>query len=104
MTIASSLLVALIIGLVIGAAARPFVPGARPSTLTVTLTLGVIGAVSAAVLGLLLGSDAGGRGPLTACSLLGALSLLAGYRLISDEVGRSRSVAAAHGAPAREAS
>lgn len=99
----STLVGALIIGLVIGTIARLFVPDRRPGTLAATITLAVIGAVGAVLLGPALGWNQSGLAPRFVIALLGALSTSTGYRLISDEIARIHGVAAAHSGRARGA-
>jgi uncharacterized membrane protein YeaQ/YmgE (transglycosylase-associated protein family) len=80
----------LIIGLVVGALAKLIMPGKDPGGAIITILLGVAGALLAGMLGRSLGWYETGEGAGFIASILGAVVLLAGYRLI---VGR-RHVAA----------
>ena len=78
------LLVALLVGLVVGAIARVIMPGRDPAGLLITSLLGVSGAVVAWVAGRAIGwYDASGAGPGFIASILGALAVLAVYRTVS---------------------
>jgi uncharacterized membrane protein YeaQ/YmgE (transglycosylase-associated protein family) len=72
----------LIIGLVVGALAKLVMPGKDPGGMIITILLGVAGAVVAH----LIGRAAGWYGPDEpagfVASILGAVVLLAGYRLV----------------------
>jgi uncharacterized membrane protein YeaQ/YmgE (transglycosylase-associated protein family) len=72
----------LLIGLVVGALAKLVMPGKDPGGMIITILLGVAGAVVAH----LIGRAAGWYGPDEpagfVASILGAVVLLAGYRLL----------------------
>jgi len=73
----------LIIGLVVGAIAKLLMPGRDPGGFVITMLLGVAGAAIAAFLGRSLGwYRAGDAGPGIIASVLGAILLLAIYRLL----------------------
>jgi uncharacterized membrane protein YeaQ/YmgE (transglycosylase-associated protein family) len=73
----------LIIGLVVGAIAKLLMPGRDPGGFIITMVLGVAGAAIAGFLGRSLGwYRAGDAGPGIIASVLGAILLLAIYRLL----------------------
>ena len=80
----------LIIGLVAGALAKLVMPGKDPGGVIITMLIGVAGALIAGFLGRSLGWYQDGEGAGFIASILGAIILLAGYRMI---VGRRRQVA-----------
>lgn len=76
------IIVALIIGLIAGALAKLIMPGRDPGGILVTMLLGVAGAVLAALLGRAVGwYDNPGEGPGIIASVVGAVLLLAIYRM-----------------------
>lgn len=75
----------LIIGAVVGALAKLIMPGKDPGGVIVTILLGIAGAFIAGMLGQALGWYEAGEGPGFIASLIGAIILLALYRLV---VGR----------------
>ncbi len=77
----------LIIGLVAGALAKLIMPGKDPGGLIITMLLGVAGSFIAGFLGRSLGWYEANEGAGFIASILGAIILLAGYRMIA---GRSR--------------
>lgn len=77
----------LIIGLVAGGLAKLIMPGKDPGGLIVTMLIGVAGALIAGFLGRSLGWYGSGEGAGIVASILGALILLGGYRLVA---GRRR--------------
>jgi uncharacterized membrane protein YeaQ/YmgE (transglycosylase-associated protein family) len=78
----------LIVGLIVGAIAKAVMPGKDPGGILITMLLGIAGAVVAGFIGRSLGwYQAGDAGPGIIASVIGAVILLAGYRLIS---GRRR--------------
>jgi uncharacterized membrane protein YeaQ/YmgE (transglycosylase-associated protein family) len=81
------LLWVLIIGLVVGALAKLIMPGKDPGGIIVTMLLGVAGAFLGGWLGRAVGLYQEGQGAGFIMSLIGAIILLAIYRLI---VGRRR--------------
>lgn len=75
----------LLIGLVVGAIAKLIMPGRDPGGAIITILLGVAGSFIAAYLGRAAGWYAPNQSAGLIASVLGAVILLAGYRLI---VGR----------------
>jgi uncharacterized membrane protein YeaQ/YmgE (transglycosylase-associated protein family) len=73
----------LLIGLVVGALAKLVMPGKHPGGIFATMMLGVAGALVAGFIGRMLGLYAPGQGAGWIMSALGAILLLALYRLIS---------------------
>jgi uncharacterized membrane protein YeaQ/YmgE (transglycosylase-associated protein family) len=71
----------LIVGLIVGALAKLVMPGRDPGGIFITMLLGVAGAVVAGLFGRLLGLYAPGQGAGFLMSILGAILLLALYRL-----------------------
>lgn len=71
-----------IIGLVIGALAKLIMPGRDPGGIFITMLLGVAGALLATFLGSHLGLYREGQNAGFLMSLLGAILLLAVYRLL----------------------
>ena len=71
----------LIIGLVIGALAKLIMPGRDPGGVVITMLLGVAGALVAGLLGRALGWYQAGESAGFIASILGAVGLLAIYRL-----------------------
>jgi uncharacterized membrane protein YeaQ/YmgE (transglycosylase-associated protein family) len=75
--------------LVIGALAKLIMPGRDPGGVLVTILLGIAGAVLASYLGRAMGWYAAGQSAGFIASVVGAILLLAIYRLIR---GRPRQV------------
>jgi uncharacterized membrane protein YeaQ/YmgE (transglycosylase-associated protein family) len=73
----------LIIGLVVGGLAKLVMPGRDPGGLIVTMLLGIAGALVAGFIGRLLGIYSSGQGAGFIMSILGAILLLALYRLVT---------------------
>ena len=84
-----SLLWTLIIGLVVGAIAKLLMPGKDPGGFIITILLGVAGAFIAGWLGHAFGWYKAGESPGIILSVVGAVILLAIYRLV---IGRRRVV------------
>lgn len=80
-----------IIGLVAGALAKLVMPGRDPGGIIVTMLLGIAGSLVAGFLGRALGWYQEGQGAGLFMSILGAILLLAIYRLFK---GRSASARA----------
>jgi uncharacterized membrane protein YeaQ/YmgE (transglycosylase-associated protein family) len=76
------LLWTLLVGLVVGALAKLFMPGRDPGGIIVTMLVGVAGAFLAGYLGKALGYYQPGRAPGFIASILGAMLLLFIYRLV----------------------
>ena len=80
----------IIVGLIVGALAKLFMPGRDPGGFIVTIALGIAGAVLAGWLGHALGFYRGTQqGPGIIASILGAMLILGIYRVA---VGRRRLV------------
>ena len=81
----------LFIGLIAGALAKLIMPGKDPGGVIVTMLLGVAGSFVAGFLGRLIGMyRSPGSGPGIIASILGALILLAVYRVaVGRGLGRS---------------
>jgi uncharacterized membrane protein YeaQ/YmgE (transglycosylase-associated protein family) len=73
----------LLIGLLVGALAKLVMPGKDPGGIVVTMLLGVAGALVAGFIGRMLGLYAPGQGAGWIMSVLGAILLLALYRLMT---------------------
>jgi uncharacterized membrane protein YeaQ/YmgE (transglycosylase-associated protein family) len=73
----------LLIGLLVGAFAKLIMPGKDPGGVFVTMLLGVAGALVAGFIGRMLGLYASGQRAGWIMSVLGAILLLALYRLIT---------------------
>lgn len=72
----------LIIGLVVGAIAKLMMPGRDPGGIAITMLLGVAGAFVASFIGRMLGLYSTNQGAGLIMSTLGAILLLALYRLM----------------------
>jgi uncharacterized membrane protein YeaQ/YmgE (transglycosylase-associated protein family) len=70
-----------IIGLVAGALAKVIIPGKDPGGVIVTMLLGIAGSVVAGFLGRTLGWYQEGEGAGLIMSVIGAVALLALYRM-----------------------
>jgi len=70
----------LIVGLIVGALAKFFMPGKDPGGWIITILLGIGGSMVAGYLGRLLGWYAPGSGPGLIASVLGGMLLLFIYR------------------------
>ena len=80
----------LIVGLVVGALAKLFMPGRDPGGIVITMLLGIAGSLVAGFLGRAAGwYRSPGSGPGIIASIIGAMILLAIYRVV---VGRRRVV------------
>ena len=75
------ILITLVVGILVGGLAKLVMPGRDPGGLLVTMLLGVAGAFVAGFLGHALGWYAVGAGPGIIASILGAVLLLAIYRM-----------------------
>lgn len=73
----------LIIGLVVGALAKAVMPGKDPGGVIITMVIGVVGSMIAGFLGRSLGWYGTNEGAGIIASVLGAVILLAGYRLVA---------------------
>ena len=72
----------LIIGLVIGAIAKLIMPGKDPGGILITMALGVAGSLIAGLFGRALGWYNPGQSAGFIASIIGALVLLFGYRML----------------------
>ena len=73
---------ALVVGLVVGALAKLFMPGKDPGGIIVTMLLGVAGSLVAGFIGRAFGwYQTGTNGPGIIASIIGAMALLGIYRL-----------------------
>ncbi len=77
----SSLLGAVLIGLVAGAIAKFLMPGKDPGGIIITILVGIVGAVVATYLGQLLGIYSEGQQAGLIGAVVGAMLLLLIYRL-----------------------
>ena len=71
------------LGLIVGALARWIMPGRDPGGITVTMLLGMAGALVGGLLGRLFGFYGPGQGAGFIVSTLGAILLLALYRMMT---------------------
>lgn len=71
----------IIIGLIVGAIAKLVMPGRDPGGIIVTILLGIAGALTAGLLGRMLGIYEAGEPAGIIASILGAMLLLFIYRL-----------------------
>lgn len=83
------ILTTLIIGLIVGALAKLVMPGKDPGGFIITILLGIAGAFVAGWLGHAFGWYKAGEAPGIIMSVIGAVILLAIYRLV---IGRRRTV------------
>ena len=74
------MIVTIVLGLIVGALAKFFMPGKDPGGIIITILLGIGGAIVAGVLGRLVGWYSPGSGPGIIASILGAMLLLFLYR------------------------
>jgi uncharacterized membrane protein YeaQ/YmgE (transglycosylase-associated protein family) len=72
----------MIIGLIVGALAKLIMPGRDPGGIIVTMLLGIAGSLVGGLLGRLVGLYGPGQGAGFIISTLGAILLLALYRLV----------------------
>ena len=73
----------IIIGLIVGALAKLFMPGRDGGGILMTIVLGIAGALLAGFIGGTLGWYANGRGPGIIASIIGAMLLLFLYRMFT---------------------
>lgn len=78
-----SILWTLLVGLVVGVIAKLLMPGRDPGGIVVTALLGVGGALAAGLVGQALGWFEPGEAAGLVASVLGAMVLLLGYRLVT---------------------
>ena len=73
----------LIVGLIVGALAKLFMPGKDPGGVIITMLLGIAGSLVAGFIGRALGwYHSGTSGPGIIASIIGAMVLLGIYRLL----------------------
>jgi uncharacterized membrane protein YeaQ/YmgE (transglycosylase-associated protein family) len=77
-----------IIGLIVGALAKLFMPGKDPGGIWITMALGIAGSILATFLGQLTGWYRQGESAGFLMSILGAMLLLFLYRLIRGRVAK----------------
>jgi uncharacterized membrane protein YeaQ/YmgE (transglycosylase-associated protein family) len=77
-----SFIIAIVMGLIVGVIAKLIMPGRDPGGIIVTCLLGICGSVVATWLGQRLGWYAPGQGAGFIGGIVGAIILLAVYRLI----------------------
>lgn len=76
----------IIIGAIAGALAKLIMPGKDPGGIIVTILLGIAGAIVAGFIGRAIGwYDEPGEGAGLIASVIGAIIILAGYRLVAGE-------------------
>lgn len=80
-----SFLGTLIIGLIVGAVAKFFMPGKDPSGCLITILLGIAGSFTAGYIGRMLGWYKEGQSAGFIMSVLGAVLLLFVYRLLTGK-------------------
>jgi len=78
----------ILVGLVVGALAKFFMPGDDPGGIIVTILLGIAGAIVAGWIGRAVGWYApGSTGPGLIASIIGAMILLVLYRIVMGRRG-----------------
>ena len=78
----ATILGTLVIGLIVGVIAKFLMPGRDPGGFLITILLGIAGAFLAGFLGRLIGWYEPGQPAGFIASIIGAMLLLLGYRLI----------------------
>jgi uncharacterized membrane protein YeaQ/YmgE (transglycosylase-associated protein family) len=79
----TSILVMIVLGLIIGAVAKLLMPGNDPGGIIVTILLGIAGALVGGFLGRAVGLYQEGQPAGFVMSVVGALVLLFGYRMLT---------------------
>lgn len=79
----TSILVMIVLGLIIGAVAKLLMPGNDPGGIIVTILLGIAGALVGGFLGHAIGLYQEGQPAGFVMSVVGALVLLFGYRMLT---------------------
>lgn len=77
----------IVFGLIVGAVAKFIMPGRDPGGLVVTILLGIAGAVAGGYLGQVLGFYQPGQAAGFVMSVVGAIVLLALYRMVFGKKG-----------------
>ncbi len=75
------MIAALIVGLIVGALAKLFMPGKDPGGIIITMLIGIVGAYIAFFIGHFMGFYASNETPGWIASIIGAMLLLWGYRV-----------------------
>jgi uncharacterized membrane protein YeaQ/YmgE (transglycosylase-associated protein family) len=76
------ILVMIVLGLIVGAVAKLIMPGGDPGSIIVTILLGIAGALVGGFLGRAMGFYQEGQPAGFIMSVVGALILLGGYRML----------------------
>jgi uncharacterized membrane protein YeaQ/YmgE (transglycosylase-associated protein family) len=84
-----SIIWAIVIGFIVGLIAKALMPGRDPGGFIVTVLLGIVGAVVATFIGQAMGLYSQGQSAGWIASVIGAIIVLAIYRMV---VGRRRVV------------
>ena len=84
-----SLLWEAIIGLIVGALAKLFMPGKDPGGIWITMALGIAGSIVATYLGQLIGWYQAGQSAGFIMSIAGAILLLIIYRVVRGMLAKS---------------
>jgi uncharacterized membrane protein YeaQ/YmgE (transglycosylase-associated protein family) len=71
----------IVFGLIVGALAKLIMPGKDPGGIVVTILLGIAGALLGGWLGAMMGFERNGQSAGWVMSIVGAISLLALYRI-----------------------
>lgn len=82
-----SIIWAIVIGFIVGLIAKALMPGRDPGGFIVTVLLGIVGSVVATFIGQAMGLYASGQSAGWIASVIGAILVLAIYRMV---VGRRR--------------
>ncbi len=77
----------LIIGLIVGALAKLVMPGKDPGGVIITIVIGIVGSVIAHFIGTAAGWYTQNEPAGLIASVLGAIVLLAGYRMVAGRRG-----------------
>jgi uncharacterized membrane protein YeaQ/YmgE (transglycosylase-associated protein family) len=78
-----SVLVMIVLGLVVGAIAKLLMPGDDPGGIVITIVLGIAGALLGGFLGRAIGLYQEGQPAGFIMSVIGAIVLLFGYRMVA---------------------
>ena len=81
----TGILVVIILGLIVGVVAKLLMPGDDPGGFIITILLGIAGAVVGRYLGGAIGLYSEGQPASFVMSVLGALILLFGYRMLTRQ-------------------
>jgi uncharacterized membrane protein YeaQ/YmgE (transglycosylase-associated protein family) len=79
----TGILIMIVLGLIVGAVAKLLMPGNDPGGIVVTILLGIAGAVVGGFLGRVLGLYQEGQPAGFVMSVIGAIVLLFGYRMLT---------------------